>query len=164
MGRLGLRQILRGLQGMWTNEQARVRKAIEQIAHGYTQYTSYQLGSFPNENALQKALTYFKLHADPNYGGFGKAPKFPSPHQLVFLCREWYQHNDPSILESVVLSLKKCVLVDYGIMLDMAFTDTLLTRSGYFHFEKMVYDQALMLMAYAEAWQITKEPHSNKPV
>ena len=159
MGRLGLRQILRGLQGMWTNEQARVRKAIEQIAHGYTQYTSYQLGSFPNENALKKALTYFKLHADPNYGGFSKAPKFPSPHQLVFLCREWYQHNDPSILESVVLSLKKMRLgglwdhVGYGFHRYSTDEKWLLP-----HFEKMVYDQALMLMAYAEAWQITKEP------
>ena len=104
MGRLGLRQILRGIHGMWTNEQARVRKAIEQITQGYSQYTSYSIGSFPDENALKKAQSYFSLHADPNYGGFGKAPKFPSPHQLVFLCREWYQHQDSELLESVILS------------------------------------------------------------
>jgi uncharacterized protein YyaL (SSP411 family) len=159
MGRLGLRQILRGIHGMWTNEQARVRKAIEQITQGYSQYTSYTVGSFPNENALKKARSYFSLHADPHYGGFGKAPKFPSPHQLVFLCREWYQHHDSELLESVVLSLKKMRqggLWDHiGFGFHRYSTDEKWLLP---HFEKMLYDQALMLMAYAEAWQITKEP------
>lgn len=159
MGRLGLRQILRGIQGMWTNEQARVRKAIEQITQFYSQYNSYTLGSFPDENALKKAQSYFRLHADPNYGGFGKAPKFPSPHQLLFLCREWYQHQNSEIMESVVLSLKKMRQgglwdhVGYGFHRYSTDEKWLLP-----HFEKMLYDQALMLMAYAEAWQITKEP------
>ena len=159
MGRLGLRQILRGIQGMWTNEQARVRKAIEQITQGYSQYTSFTVGSFPDENALKKARTYFSLHADLNYGGFGRAPKFPSPHQLVFLCREWYQHHDSELLDRVVLSLKKMRQgglwdhVGYGFHRYSTDEKWLLP-----HFEKMLYDQALMLMAYAEAWQITKEP------
>ncbi len=159
MGRLGLRQILRGIHGMWTNEQVKVRKAIQQIAEGYMQYKSYNVGSFPDENALHKARTYFSLNVDPNHGGFGKAPKFPSPHQLIFLCREWYQHRDPSMLESVVLTLKKMRLgglwdhVGYGFHRYSTDEEWILP-----HFEKMLYDQALMLMAYAEAWQITKEP------
>jgi uncharacterized protein YyaL (SSP411 family) len=93
---------------------------------------------------------------DPEYGGFGKSPKFPSPHQLNFLLRRYYHTRDAQALAMVEKTLTQMRLGGIYDQLGFGFhrysTDA---RWLVPHFEKMLYDQAMLIMAYTEAYQAT---------
>jgi uncharacterized protein YyaL (SSP411 family) len=156
-GRLGLPQILRGIKGMWAHEPEKIRKVVEQIKKGYENYSHHESGEYPDTRALENAYAYFEKNFDGLNGGFGQAPKFPSPHNLMFLFREWKEHGNDHALEMALTTLKKMRLsglwdhLGYGFHRYSTDKEWLLP-----HFEKMLYDQALMLLAYAEGWQISK--------
>jgi len=157
-GRLGLPQILRGITGMWNHEPSKIQKAVHQIEQGYQSYSHHELGEYPGKAALEHAYMYFEKNFDGLNGGFGGAPKFPSPHNLMFLFREWTHDPNKRALDMADATLTKMRLsglwdhVGYGFHRYSTDTEWLLP-----HFEKMLYDQALMLIAYAEAWHITKD-------
>jgi uncharacterized protein YyaL (SSP411 family) len=93
---------------------------------------------------------------DPVHGGFGGAPKFPLPHRLRFLLREWKRVGDPTALATVLTALERMRAGGIHDQLGGGFhrysTDA---RWLVPHFEKMLYDQALLVPAYVEAWQAT---------
>ena len=89
-------------------------------------------------------------------GGFGTAPKFPTPHNIYFLLRFWGRGGDNSALEMVEITLQSLRLG--GIYDHVGFGFHRYSTDAAWkvpHFEKMLYDQALLSMAYAEAFQAT---------
>ena len=96
-------------------------------------------------------LAYQQLaqNFDAENGGFGRAPKFPTPHSLLFLLRHWKQKGNDYALEMVEKTLQAMRLggifdhIGYGFHRYSTDTKWLLP-----HFEKMIYDQALLVMAY----------------
>ncbi len=106
---------------------------------------------------LDKAVLSFKNSYDPRYGGFGHAPKFPMGHSLSFLLRQYYRTKDKSILEMVEKILTS--MYQGGIYDHIGFGFARYsTDERWFapHFEKMLYDNALLLITYCEAFQITR--------
>jgi len=156
--RIGLRQLIPGVVGMWKNEPNRVKKATEKIKEGFQRSQVFEGGKFPGTEATDYAAEQLAKSFDTEHGGFGSAPKFPSPHNLMFLLRQWKMSNDQRFLDIVTKTLTNIRLgglwdhIGYGFHRYSTDEKWLLP-----HFEKMLYDQALMLMAYAEAWQATKD-------
>ncbi len=97
-------------------------------------------------------------------GGFGTAPKFPTPHNLVFLLRYWKRTGDEEALQMAEKTLTEMRLggiydhAGFGFHRYSTDAEWLLP-----HFEKMLYDQALLVMAYTEAYQATgKEDYKKR--
>jgi len=110
----------------------------------------------PGRQQLEAAVRQLATSFDPVHGGFGGAPKFPAPMTLELLLRTWRRSGDPAILEMVRVTLDR--MADGGIndQLGGGFaryaTDA---RWLVPHFEKMLYDNALLAHAYLEAFRAT---------
>jgi uncharacterized protein len=117
-----------------------------------------QVGAFhaPYDLLSQEAESALRQAFDPTYGGFGPAPKFPQPLALRWLLRRWRRSGDDELLRMITATLDH--------MADGGMCDQL---GGGFHrysvdarwlaphFEKMLYDNALLAACYLEAWQAT---------
>jgi hypothetical protein len=144
---------------MWKNEPKRVEKATAKIREGFTRSQEFESGKFPGTEATDFAAGQLAQRYDGEHGGFGPAPKFPSPHNLMFMLRQWKQTGEGRFLEMVTDTLGKMRLggiwdhIGFGFHRYSTDQEWLLP-----HFEKMLYDQALLLMAYTEGWQATQTP------
>lgn len=107
-------------------------------------------------DTLSRGFQELELEYDQERGGFGRAPRFPTPHRLLFLLRFWRRTGVDQALEMVVKTLDALRAggifdqVGYGFHRYSTDDQWLLP-----HFEKMLYDQALLVMAYVEAFQAT---------
>ena len=157
--RIGLRQLIPGLSGMWKHEPEKIHKATESIQEGFNKSLEFESGIFPGLEAVDFAAEQLAKRYDDKYGGFGTAPKFPSPHNLSFLLRQWYATQENRFKDSVEHTLTKMRLGGiwdhFGLGFHRYSTDEKWLLP---HFEKMLYDQALLMMAYTEGWQVTKNP------
>lgn len=110
------------------------------------------------ESALDIAFRRFRGAYDEEYGGFGGAPKFPSPHNLKFLLRYWKRTGNRQALEMVEDTLRHMYAGGIYDHLGFGFfrysTDA---RWMVPHFEKMLYDNALMMMAFTDMAQATQK-------
>ena len=99
----------------------------------------------------------FYMFLIENYGGFGDAPKFPTPHKLMFLLRYYKSHKDIKALEMVEKTLD--CMYKGGIFDHIGFGFSRYSTDDKWlvpHFEKMLYDNALLIIAYLEGYEITK--------
>jgi uncharacterized protein YyaL (SSP411 family) len=108
------------------------------------------------KEVLQEAYEMLSRDFDEENGGFGRAPKFPRPHSLILLLRYWKRTNEETALSIVEKTLRKMRLggifdqIGYGFHRYSTDAEWLVP-----HFEKMLYDQALLALVYAEAYQAT---------
>jgi uncharacterized protein YyaL (SSP411 family) len=155
-GHPGLIDILHQVSDLWNRDRDALtgtgNKVTEAIMQSSNTSQAGSLGLETLENAYQGFLKGF----DEAHGGFGKAPKFPSPHNISFLLRWWERTGEPKALE---MALKTLDAMWQGGMYDhLGFgfhrysTDQ---RWLVPHFEKMLYDQAMLSIAYIEAFQST---------
>lgn len=96
---------------------------------------------------------------DSDHAGFGSAPKFPTPHNLMFLLR--YQRWCDSDLALGMVTKTLDAMADGGIYDHLGFGFARYSTDRQWlapHFEKMLYDNALLAIAYTEAWQVTGKP------
>jgi len=109
-----------------------------------------------SQATLERAFQQLSLRFDEQNGGFGNAPKFPMPHNLLFLLRYWKRTAGDRALQMVeqtLLSMRRGGVFDHvGLGFHRYSTDDHWLLP---HFEKMLYDQAMLAMAYAEAYQAT---------
>ena len=104
----------------------------------------------------QKAFTIFQESFDPEHGGFGDAPKFPTPHQFLFLLRYWHRDGDEEALAMVEKSLKAMRLGGVFDHVGLGFHRYSTDKTWLLpHFEKMLYDQAMLIMVYSETYAAT---------
>ena len=111
------------------------------------------------EKAILKGYNQLKSSFDEMYGGFGRAPKFPTPHNLLFLLRYYYCKKEVAALEMAEKTLQ--CMYSGGIYDHIGFGFSRYSTDRMWlvpHFEKMLYDNALLAIAYCEAYQCTKNP------
>src|SRR5690606_24695921 len=156
-GRPGLMELLPRIAEIWRDQRSEVLDSAEAV----TQAISNSMARPQAETALsfdviQKAFDQLAARFDRRNGGFGGAPKFPSPHNLVFLLRYAYRTKNRAAVEMVrntLVQMRVGGIYDHlGFGFHRYSTDA---EWKVPHFEKMLYDQALLLMAYTEAWQVT---------
>ncbi len=106
----------------------------------------------------EKAFAGLTTMFDSRNGGFGSRPKFPTPHNIMFLFRIYFSTGDRNALEMAVKTLTSMRLGGIYDHVGGGF-HRYSTDEGWVlpHFEKMTYDQALLSMAYTEAYQITRD-------
>ena len=113
-------------------------------------------GEALNESVLHTAYKQLAERFDEQHGGFGSAPKFPTPHNLLFLLRYWRRTGNEKALQIVdrtLFAMRQGGIYDHiGLGFHRYSTDSQWLVP---HFEKMLYDQALLATAYTEAYQAT---------
>ena len=104
------------------------------------------------------AVRQYERIYDEKYGGFGRAPKFPTPHNLLFLLDYYERYKTPSCLnmaEHTLIQMYRGGMFDHiGFGFCRYSTDK---RFLVPHFEKMLYDNALLILAYCKAYAVTKK-------
>ena len=158
-GRIGMLDLLPRITEAWNTQREEIDQAADQIVNALQQQKTTGSGQILGEDVLNQASFDFKSNFDPVEGGFGTAPKFPSPHNLVFLLREGHRTGDTSISDMALHSLRQMRLG--GIFDHIGFGFHRYSTDSKWHvphFEKMLYDQANLLLAYTEAWELSRDP------
>ncbi len=158
-GRTGMIQLIPSVARQWElNREAIISQAveIEEAVLGNSQLSS-ELTKVSTE-IFHSGFLAFEASFDRLYGGFGNAPKFPSPHNLLFLLRYRHAYGEQDALDMVTSTLRAIrrggIYDQIGFGIHRYSTDR---EWQVPHFEKMLYDQALLTMAFLEAYQITGE-------
>ncbi|NQV29580.1 MAG: thioredoxin domain-containing protein [Candidatus Marinimicrobia bacterium] len=158
-GRVGMLQLLPQISNAWVNQRAEIERAADQIIDGLQQRKTGGEREALDVNVLEMAANDFKRNYDPIQGGFGSAPKFPSAHNHNFLLREGYRTGDHKLTEIALHSLKQMRLGGLYDQIGFGFHRYSTDASWHVpHFEKMLYDQASLMLAYTEAWEVSADP------
>ena len=158
-GRTGLIELCQQVKDIWASQTDKVTESAKSIAAHLQQVFSYASADEPDESLLDLAYNQIKRNYDVQLGGFEPAPKFPTPHRLLFLLRCYHRTGDTKALEMVENTLVAMRLG--GIWDHVGFGFHRYSTDKHWllpHFEKMLYDQALIAIAYLESYQITKNP------
>lgn len=157
MGMPGFVDVLKQIATMWGRDRARITKTSEEITRSIQpRLDSSTLINPLGLETLKKGYIQLERTFDPSLGGFGTAPKFPTPHHLTFLLRWNKRNSDHRALEMVEKTLD--AMRSGGIFDQIGFgfhRYSVDERWLVPHFEKMLYDQALLAMAYTETYQAT---------
>lgn len=157
MGMQGLISILEAIKKAWDTKRDELLDSGEKI----TQYISSKPASSKKEipeEIFDRAFSFYKQYFDHVYGGFGHAPKFPTPHNLMFLLRYWKRTSNDDALKMVEKTLDS--MYRGGIYDHIGFGFCRYSTDKQWlvpHFEKMLYDNALLAITYLEAYQATKK-------
>ena len=156
--RPGMLELIPSLMNAWNNKQEDIQKTIEQVNNYLDKANNVQPGSALNRNTIDDAYNNFIERYDKNFGGFGKAPKFPSPHNLLFLLRYHKAYQDTMAKTMVENTLSKMRLGGIFDHIGFGFHRYSTDQEWFLpHFEKMLYDQAMISLAYLEAFEISKK-------
>lgn len=154
-GRVGMLDLIPKIKSIWKTRRADILSAASEITSAVRQPLSVKAGQL-SEETLHQAYQSLLMSFDKTFGGFGQAPKFPSPHNFFFLLRYWNRDGNEKalqIVEHTLQNMRRGGIYDHiGFGFHRYSTDA---RWVVPHFEKMLYDQALMAMAYIELYQIT---------
>ncbi|MFW6117196.1 MAG: thioredoxin domain-containing protein [Thermoproteota archaeon] len=158
-GRIGLKELIPRIKKMWESSRQKLIRSANKITSllRHTEQTLKQTKVEEiDETLLESAYNFLSEKFDEQNGGFGTAPKFPTPHNLLFLLRYWNRTGEEKPFRLVSKTLREMRLggiydhVSFGFHRYSTDSTWLIP-----HFEKMLYDQALMTMAYTEAYQAT---------
>jgi hypothetical protein len=183
----GLIQIAHHLGQMWLNDKEKLEATAEKISVNYRKYhlgedSNSELVSeidkeifnleinesseaFPNEiqEISDKAFMQLSHQFDNKYGGFGPAPKFFSPHVYSFLLKYYERLLNTNALNMVLKSLTQFRLGGVFDQLGYGFHRYSTDREWLLpHFEKMLYDQATLMLAYSDAVLVLEKLYSQK--
>ncbi len=157
-GRLGILSILSRVNRLWTENREQIEGEAEKVAAGIQGMSESVAGDAPGKAALESARTELGRLFDAEHGGFGSAPKFPVPPNLSLLLRHHDRTGDEEALamvEKTLKAMRQGGMFDHiGFGFHRYSTDRVWLLP---HFEKMLYDQALLALAYLEAHQVTGE-------
>ena len=155
-GRLGMLDLIPRIKEVWDTQHDEIIKSADQITEKLNMIAQSSSGSELDKSTLKAAYEQLNGKYSEQYGGFGNAPKFPSPQNLLFLLRYWQSTNDEKALRMVVKTLQS--MQNGGIYDHIGFGFHRYSTDSHWlvpHFEKMLYDQAMLAMAYIEAYQVT---------
>lgn len=158
--RVGFLTLVKKLKEVYDQQPDKVAQSSQELANIIEQRLAPEKASdLPGVDSLHLAASYYKRAYDPTNGGLSRAPKFPSSLPARFLLRYWRRTGEKEFLKMAEFTLTKMAA---GGMYDHV--------AGGFHrystdekwlvphFEKMLYDNALLAVAYLEGYQVTKNP------
>jgi hypothetical protein len=160
LGMPGFRRVLAAVADAWVNRRDEVRRQARELAEHVARACRMELGpSAPTASALEAAEAALLRVFDRQHGGFGGAPKFPHPMDLRLLLRRWRDHPREELLFAVTHTLDKMGSGGIYDHLGGGFHRYAVDARWLVpHFEKMLYDNALLAACYTEAWQATRKP------
>ena len=155
-GLLGFIALASTIHEIWEKERERILSSSDDTVRVLEESIMASSKEELEKRVLTDCYEDLVVQYDAEYGGFGKSPKFPTPHSLLFLLRWWKETKNPSILEIVERTLQGMYSggifdhIGYGFSRYSVDEKWLVP-----HFEKMLYDNALLAKVYTEAFQAT---------
>lgn len=155
--RPGFVDVLEHLSETFANDREHVEDIAENAANHLQTKTAAKTSEGLSESAIHRTFQQLANGFDTIYGGFGQAPKFPMPHMLMYLLRYYHTTGQENALYNVTKTLDSMANggiydhIGYGFARYSTDDEWLVP-----HFEKMLYDNALLLTAYTEAYQVTQ--------
>lgn len=157
-GRVGMLELVPRIGQLWASDRGKLLRIGEEVTQALRS-ESRDARDEVGEAALAEAYRELSERYDPLHGGFGRAPKFPSPHNLSFLLRHALRTGQGHALEMVKGTLAAMRRGGVFDQVGLGFHRYATDREWLVpHFEKMLYDQAMLLIACAETYQITGDP------
>jgi hypothetical protein len=158
MGQMGLSDLLMQVTNIWDNKRDEIRQQASQLV---SEVNNVPVGKEPVTLSILEDAFYALLGMfDWRNGGFGPAPKFPSPSILIFLLNHWKTDKRPqtlTMIENTLSSMANGGIFDHlGGGFHRYSTDASWNIP---HFEKMLYDQAMLAIVYLMAYQGTGNVH-----
>ncbi|MEO0448514.1 MAG: thioredoxin domain-containing protein, partial [Verrucomicrobiota bacterium] len=160
VGRLGFMTLLRRTVELWSSDRVGIEENAEELVTYLRRRNAGMPGDLPSGELFEDAFQHYVERFDREHGGFGRAPKFPTPQRLSFLLRYHHRTGNDLALEMVETSLR--AMREGGLYDQVGFgTHRYSTDAEWLlpHFEKMLYDQAFAVIANAEAYQVTGDPY-----
>jgi uncharacterized protein YyaL (SSP411 family) len=155
-GRPGMMTLLPAVTDAWKNRKEEIKRSVDSILDGLKKYSNPVLEGTLTLEDCHVGKRQLESSFDEEFGGFGSKPKFPTPHNLLFLSRYAALFKDAGsirMVEKTLTAMARGGLFDQvGYGFHRYSTDQ---RWFLPHFEKMLYDQAMLLQAYTEGWQLT---------
>lgn len=155
-GRPGMLELLPFIVEHWENHQCDILNYCEEVMQLINESRKSETSLPLTEDVLDRGYKELEAAYDRQLGGFGAAPKFPTPHNLMFLLRYWRRTGTKQALvmvEHTLTMMRQGGIYDHlGYGFARYSTDEKWLVP---HFEKMLYDNALLCCAYLEAFQCT---------
>lgn len=159
-------QILQHVAKIFAEKREQVEKQAERLLEAIGRSERLFLQEVPasvepefSKSALDTIYQHLQDRYDTESGGFGGAPKFPGSMSLQFLLHYGYAYGVPAAIDHVEFSLQKMIRGGIYDQLGGGFARYATDRDWLIpHFEKMLYDNALLVEVLADAYQITKNP------
>jgi uncharacterized protein len=157
-GRPGLIDMLLSVEEAWRNKREDLIASSNEITKAVEKSASAGRKGKLSKATLKGAFEEYRDNFDPVFGGIGESPKFPIPHNLLFLLRYYYSFGEREalgIVEKTLESMYKGGIFDH---VGYGFSRYSVDRKWLVpHFEKMLYDNSLLAMAFIETYQATKK-------
>ena len=155
---IGMKELVPRIRELWEKDQENIADVIGRIEQALSESTLTGKKTELSLDDVDLAYSNLSQRFDEERGGFGSAPKFPSAHNLMLILRYWKRTGDERALYMVEKTLQAMRLggiwdhIGFGFHRYSTDAEWLLP-----HFEKMLYDQANLMMVYTEAYQITRK-------
>ena len=152
-GRIGMIDLVPKVEQLWSSERDKVNGSAEQISARLTTVSQPRAGGVADPQLPDRAYRELASRYDPKFGGFSSAPKFPSPHNLLFLSRYSVLGSQPQAMKMADHTLEE--MRRGGIFDQVGFGFHRYSTDAEWlvpHFEKMLYDQAMLVLASTEAF------------
>ncbi|MBI5897080.1 MAG: thioredoxin domain-containing protein, partial [Desulfobacterales bacterium] len=161
LGRLGIMQLCQKINVLWSQEGQKVRESADALAESLAD--AFQFESDPSAQpamaVVEKAVADISRRYDDQFAGFDGAPKFPMAHRLNLLLGFGARAKDEKAAHMATRTLEAMRLSGLWDHVGFGFHRYATDRQWLLpHFEKMLYDQALLALAYLEAFGVTRTP------
>ncbi|HMK54675.1 MAG TPA: thioredoxin domain-containing protein [Methanobacteriaceae archaeon] len=156
---VGLKDLLLNVRDIWEQKKVELVKSADEVTSALLDFAKTKSGELLDESHLEETYHQLRENFDKDKGGFGGFQKFPTVHHLLFLLRYWKRTADKEALDMVEKTLQNMRMggiwdhVGFGFHRYAVDPNWLVP-----HFEKMLYDQALLVLVYTEAYQATHHP------
>lgn len=156
-GRMGLTDLLERVAFLWKGNREELIEAGNEITAAIN-LNHTGSGKEPDRKLAERAASQLARIFDVKWGGFGQAPKFPTPHNLLFLMRYGSTIQEAGVMKMAQVTLEDMARGGIHDHIGGGFSRYSTDEKWLVpHFEKMLYDNALLLMAYVKAYQHTKK-------
>lgn len=155
---MGLIALLNKINMLWKNEREQLQNLAEKTLNHIKEEEVEKYNNILNFDIIDKAVSYHKRTYDSRYGGFGNAPKFPAAHNLLFLLNYYQIKKDKFSLDIVKTTLTRMYQGGLFDHIGYGFSRYATDRKWLIpHFEKMLYDNALLIWTYNEYYKLSNE-------
>ncbi|MDO4853390.1 MAG: thioredoxin domain-containing protein [Clostridia bacterium] len=153
-GMPGFCDLLEAILDAWMHDRVNLLQSADAVASALTE--TEKTHNKPETDLILKACSTLQSSFDSTYGGFGRAPKFPSPHNLLFLLQQYEKNGDRQALFMATLTLERMYAGGMFDHIGGGFCRYSTDRRFLVpHFEKMLYDNALLILVYSKAFELT---------
>lgn len=154
-GMPGFRDLLNAVEEAWTHDRQKLIRSAESLTNAFQAKETHARVS-ETENLIEQGLSGLVNSFDRVYGGFGRAPKFPTPQNLLFLLQQYEKNGNAHALHMAAFTLERMYAGGMFDHIGGGFCRYSTDRHFLVpHFEKMLYDNALLILAYCKAYELT---------